>query len=223
MHSKILLAMVLLVISSSAFSQSYKILDHAAFYKKQAVKHIRIDRISYSGGVPADTSLYALVTLDSEGRPLTYVSHFAGGRVFMEENFFYDESGKLKEVVGHGKPTQGDSTSYALTFDTDQRLQSRVLTHADGSQRMEFFERCKDGYITLCTVQTKRGGAMYHDEVLKFDSKEAEDSRGGESNLTYLFDMEGMLLVKNRYTDRGELHEAFHFRYNESDFAEATD
>lgn len=221
MHTKILLALALLVISSSAISQSYKILDHAAFYKKHAVEHIRIERISFGGGVPVDTSLHALVTIDSEGRPISYISHFAGGRVFMEENYVYDESGKLKDIICHGRPTQGDSTTYDLTFDEQGRLQSRVLTQSDGSQKMEFFERCKDGYITLCTVQTMRGGSIHHDEVLKFDSKEAEDSRGGESNLTYLFDMEGMLLVKNVYTGRGELHEAFHYRYNESDFAEA--
>ena len=93
MHTKILLALALLVISSSAISQSYKILDHAAFYKKHAVEHIRIERISFGGGVPVDTSLHALVTIDSEGRPISYISHFAGrGELHEAFHYRYNES-----------------------------------------------------------------------------------------------------------------------------------
>lgn len=222
MHHKILLATVFLAIAGNSYAQSYKILDHAAFYKAHDVETIRIERIIYNAQIPVDTSLHALVTCDDQGRPIHFTSHFAGGRKYAEEFFQYDENGRLFSIHCVGRPTQGDTVAYELSFDEKHRLQSRILPKSDDSKRMEFFERCKDGFITLCTVQTQRAGAIHHDQVLKFDSKEVEDSRNGESNLTYLFDMDGLLLVKNIYTDQGELREAYHYRYNEQPLADAT-
>lgn len=204
----------ILGISGTSLGQSYKVLDHADLYKKNEIYSIEKYRVNYANPPRVDTTLIAKCALDEQGRPIAYSTYFAGGRIFQEEFYTYQDDGTVGSIHVKGIHTKGDTIQYELHRDSNGKIRKSVLTLPDGSASLISFDRCSDGFVIAATEQVKRDGTMHTKEVHSFDSKATEDYRAGESTLTYVYDMNGLLIVHNRYNPNGMLREAIHYRYN---------
>lgn len=221
---KLLGVLILVSAPSSFFAQSMKYLDWSAIHARNGVRKVTIEHIDYEQKSPKDTTLVAEVYLDGSGRPTEYVTYFAGGRLFSREFFQYQADTALPHnlVAIHyaSRETQWDTIPFVLERDLQKRVARRELLLNNGQRGVaENYTYGPAGYLVQCDKERRVGQAWDQMEQISFLSQQQDRAHRRENNLTYIYNMDGLLLIRNLYDAMGELRRVRKYSYDYNDTA----
>ncbi len=202
-----------------SISQSLKYLDWSDLHARNGVRKVTIEHIEYEHKQAVDTLLVAEVFLDQQGRPTEYVSYFAGGRLFSREFFTYrsdsDVPHGLTSMGYASRETRWDTLTFALERDEQQRVIRRALTYSNHQRGVaEKYRYGPNGYLVESNKERLVAGKWNQMEQLSFLSRTQDRAHRRENNLTYIYNVDGLLLIRNLYDSRGELKRVRRYTYS---------
>lgn len=216
---KLALAMFLVSSPLLSSSQSLKYLDWSDIHARNGVRKVTIEHIEYEQKRAVDTLLVAEVYLDDKGRPTEYVSYFAGGRLFSRECFTYKADTALPHnlvAMGYAsRETRWDTVPFNLIRDQEQRVVRRAATYANNQRGVaENYRYGPAGFLVECDNERLVAGKWDQMEQLSFLSRSQDKAHRRENNLTYIYNVDGLLLIRNLYDTHGDLKRVRRYTYH---------
>jgi hypothetical protein len=194
-------------LASAAQAQHLRELDFQSLYAKSNVSVQEVYTFSCENNLPVESCLLSRYEYDEYGRVTLAVDFFACGRVFAEQHFEYDESGKLTRNTLQHAFNGMEEVEVTLVQDDRGHVVERMLeNHIPNYWMVERMERNEAGHVLSVHHFRKLSSGTQQFWENHFLPLEAEMERRSNNTMTDIFDASGLQLLHHSFTQRGLEH-----------------